>query len=307
MFLLYAGGALLIAVLASIRWWRTRFAVHKLVVAGRADPNRPGPAADRVGDPDSDADRERPSPPPSRLLVTMAALSLVPPILKAIFALAPTFEARALPIEVHMLLGDEFWIPFMVLFFATVMFAVPAQARRALLLAMWLAVALVISRSAWRLGEPAVYHSPVTATRGICMQSTDYTCGAASMVMLLDRLGIAATEGEMARLSVTVPRRGVSAFQAAYALREKFKQVEHPAAVEVMAGGADTLNNLPTPFLAGVKFRLWLDHMICVFEVGSDQVVAGDPLRGRVTYRREAFLDQWLGHAVVVQPAADTP
>lgn len=192
MFLLYAVMALVAASVATAAWRRAR-----LMAAAH-----PAPIA-------------RPQP----LLVACTALCLMPPVLKAVFALWPAFEARALPIELHMLLGDEFWIPFLVVFFATVTFAVPMRARRALLLATWLAAALVISRGVWRLSEPAVYASAVSAAGGVCPQSTDYTRGAASMVMLLDRLDIPATEGEMARLSVTVPRRGISAFQAAYALQ----------------------------------------------------------------------------------------
>ena len=56
---------------------------------------------------------------------------------------------------------------------------------------------------------------------GICRQSTDWTCGPASAVTLLLHYRIPATEGEMARLALADPLRGVDDVQLALAIREK--------------------------------------------------------------------------------------
>lgn len=149
-----------------------------------------------------------------KLLYIGCALVLVPIVAKMIFCMFPLFEARIMPIAVYGVIQGEFWLPFPVLFFAFASHIVPSRERRGVIILMCAFIFLAIQQTFWHLGRPEVYNYKGTMERGVCLQSSDDTCGAASMVTLLNAIGIRATEGEMARLSVSAPGRGLSPHQA---------------------------------------------------------------------------------------------
>jgi ABC-type bacteriocin/lantibiotic exporter with double-glycine peptidase domain len=113
-------------------------------------------------------------------------------------------------------------------------------------------------------------------------------------------MGIPATEGEMARLSMTAPRKGLTPHQAAYALKRKLGQLGRPAQVAVRVPGLKDLYDLPGPFLAGIQFTSWENHMICVLQTTRDALVVGDPISfGRKNWSWEYFEKKWSGIIIV--------
>ena len=54
----------------------------------------------------------------------------------------------------------------------------------------------------------------------------------------------------------------------------------------------DELSEL-CPVIATIKFALFVDHYVVVFEVKEDRVIVGDPLKGRYEITREDFRKLW--------------
>ena len=227
-------------------------------------------------------------------------LGFVPLMAMAIFARIPSIPARFMPLSIWPLLEREYWLPCAVLFFAAASHLVTSRNRRAMQALTVMLVVFAVGVTSWRLIPNRMHEFGRTMAEGVCLQSSDYTCGAASLVTLLDCMDIEATEGEMAMLSGTIPGRGVSDFQAARGLQLKLDELRRPESVEVRSIDDDELGSLPTPFLAGLKFSFWFDHMACVLECDGHSIVIGDPLVGRRTMTEEAFLREWRGIAIVV-------
>jgi hypothetical protein len=221
-----------------------------------------------------------------------AVLSLVPIMVKMLFSFFPLLEARIMPVKFYPLIQMEFWLPFPVLFFAFASHLVTVRNRSAALIVVGVMVAVVIQQTFWHLSKPDIYAYKGKIVEGVCHQTSPETCGAASMVTLLKAIGIRATEGEMARLSMTAPRAGLTPHQAAYGLKRKFGQL----------GRTDKVADLPGPFLAGIRFSTLENHMICVLETARDALVVGDPLSfGPKTWSWEDFEKKWSGVVIVSQ------
>jgi len=229
-----------------------------------------------------------------------AALSLIPIIAKMTFSLFPLLEARIMPIDLYAAIQKEFWLPFAVLFFAFASHLVPSRNRRAVLIIVVMLVLVVAQQSSWHLGQPDMYDYKGTIVDGVCRQTSYETCGAASMVTLLNSIGIPTTEGEMARLSMTAPGRGLSIQQAAYGLKRKLEQLERSEYVAIKVPELKDFHDLPKPFLAGIRFSFWTNHMICVLETTKDALVVGDPISsGRKTWSWKKFDAVWSGIVIV--------
>jgi len=229
-----------------------------------------------------------------------AALSLIPIIAKGTFSIFPLLEARIMPIEFYAAIQREFWLPFTVLFFAFASHLVPFRYRRSILIIVVMLVLLVVQQSYWHLGKPDIYDYQGTIVDGVCRQTSYETCGAASMVTLLNAKGIATTEGEMARLSMTAPRLGLSPQGAAYGLKRKLGQLGRSKDVSIKVPELKDLHELPKPFLAGIKFSFRTNHMICILETTKDRLVVGDPIStGRKTWTWKQFDKLWSGIVIV--------
>ena len=233
-------------------------------------------------------------------LLIGAALSLIPIIAKMIFSIFPLLEARIMPIDVYAAIQRDFWLPFAVLFFALASHLVPSRYRRAILIVVVILVLAVAQQSSWHLSKSDIYDYKGTIVDGVCRQTSYETCGAASMVTLLNSKGIATTEGEMARLSMTAPRLGLSPQGAAYGLKRKFGQLGRSEHVAIKVPELIDLHELPKPFLAGIKFSFRTNHMICVLETAKDGLVVGDPIStGRKTWSWKNFRKMWSGIVIV--------
>lgn len=229
-----------------------------------------------------------------------AALSLILILAKMTFSIFPMLEARIMPIDVYAAIQKEFWLPFAVLFFAFASHLVPSRNRRAVLIIVIMLVLVVAQQSFWHLRKPDMYDYKGTIVDGVCRQTSYETCGAASMVTLLNAMGISATEGEMARLSMTAPGRGLSIHQAAYGLKRKFEQLGRSEHVAIKVPELKDLHNLPKPLLAGIRFSSRTNHMICVLETTKDALIVGDPISsGPQIWSWRKFDAVWSGIVIV--------
>ena len=235
-----------------------------------------------------------------KMLLLGAALSLIPIIGKMTFSIFPLLEARIMPIDVYAVIQKDFWLPFAVLFFAFASHLVPSRYRRSILIIVVILVLVVGQQSFWRLGKPDMYNYKGKIIKGVCRQTSYETCGAASMVTLLNSKGIPTTEGEMAKLSMTAPRLGLSPHGAAYGLKRKLGQLGRSEQVTIKVPKFEGLHELPKPFLAGTKFSSWTNHMVCVLETTKDYLVVGDPISvGPKQWSWKYFSKMWSGIVIV--------
>ena len=231
-----------------------------------------------------------------RWLIAGSLLALMPILLKMIFVLFPLIEARIMPIDLYASVQKDFWLPFTVLFFSFVSHIVSRRSRRAVVITVAILFLVVVQQTVWHLGKPSIYGYKGTMVDGVCRQSSSETCGAAAMTTLLNAMGIKATEGEMADLSMTEPRAGVSPHQVAYGLQRKLRQLGRPERVFLMVPEVKDLHHLAKPFLAGIKFSSTTNHMVCVLETNDEFLVVGDPISsGRKKWPWKRFEEFWSG------------
>jgi predicted double-glycine peptidase len=236
-----------------------------------------------------------------------AALSLIPILAKMTFSILPMLEARLMPVDFYTVIQREFWLPFTVLFFALASHLVPSKSRKGVLAIVIILVLVVAQQTYWRLQEPDIYDYKGKVTDGVCQQTSFDTCGAASMVTLLNKMGVQSSEGEMARLAMAAPGKGISPHQAAYALRRKLEQVGRSEIAVLLVPDLKDLHDLPKPFLAGIKFSFRTNHMVCVMETTQDNLVVGDPISiGPKKWSWENFSKIWSGIVIVCNKNNDT-
>ncbi len=138
---------------------------------------------------------------------------------------------------------------------------------------------------------------------GICRQQTGYTCGPASAVTGLHRLGFEASEGELAILAGTSSMGGTPPDVLAAVLQNKFGK----AGLNVTVRSFRSVEELTgaEPVLAVMKFGLLVDHYVAVLQVKTDRVIVGDPLLGREEIPRVEFEKQWRHVGIVLGRAAE--
>ena len=133
----------------------------------------------------------------------------------------------------------------------------------------------------------------------ICIQNTSYTCGPASAVTALRRLGFSADEGELALLAHTSAAIGTPPTVLCQILRDRYAreglscQYQRFHDIKELDNGAITL--------AVVKFGLLVDHYVAVLEVQGDNVIVGDPLTGKDVIAFDQFRSKWRFTGVVLR------
>jgi predicted double-glycine peptidase len=140
---------------------------------------------------------------------------------------------------------------------------------------------------------------------GVCIQTTSYTCGAASAVTALMKLGINASEAELALASYTSRTWGASAPMLSSGIRKLYQEQGISCEIRVF----NTVEQLKDvcPVLVIVKYKPLMDHYIAVLEVNDDFVVVGDPLKGTERLAYEEFMEKWRQVGIIVSKEnADT-
>lgn len=165
-------------------------------------------------------------------------------------------------------------------------------------------VLITLTMSVWPCLAPAFCRGELArlATTvdedGICRQGTDYTCGPASAVTALRRLGFSANEGELAILAGTAPSTGTPPDILAVALENRYGPEGLVAEYRAFKS-IDELRGCGL-VLAVVKFNLLMDHYVTVLDVNDREVTVGDPLTGVRRYSHPAFAEEWRFVGVVL-------
>ncbi len=134
---------------------------------------------------------------------------------------------------------------------------------------------------------------------GICVQSTNYTCGPAAMVSALWQLGIKAEEGDLAIRAYTNPFSGTPEDL----LLEATLQCYGDLGVECEYRQFRSMDELRQAGLtvALVRFRFMIDHYVTVFEVNEDSVVLADPAEGSQRISVEQFERTWKRTGIILR------
>ncbi len=148
---------------------------------------------------------------------------------------------------------------------------------------------------------PAIEYSRLAALEttldrdGVCLQSTQFSCGPAAAVTVLRSLGVPAEEGDVAIWSHTTRFTGAPMDSLCNAMRNNYgveSRLIHCRDVSELRGKG--------PFVAVVKFNLVCDHYVAVLSVTETLVTVGDPLLGLRTCTPEEFEKEWRRCAIVI-------
>ena len=133
----------------------------------------------------------------------------------------------------------------------------------------------------------------------ICLQTTGWTCVAASLTTVSDRLGIKTSQAEMARLSLVRPGGGTTDLHSIRAMQMKFGDAYQ---VDIRRLGYDQLLQTPLPALSSTLFTFPLYHSIAILEVSPQAITIADPLYGKKVMPRDEFAAQWTGIVITAVP-----
>jgi hypothetical protein len=137
---------------------------------------------------------------------------------------------------------------------------------------------------------------------GICLQSTDYTCGPAAAVTALRKLGLAADEGQIAILSCTSFQEGTPLDMLADGLQNEYGKDGLSVKCRVFKNILELKQAGLT--LAVIKYGFMVDHWVTVLEVTDSEVVVGDPLGGLERLSYDEFSKKWRLIGIVLQRKA---
>jgi len=136
-------------------------------------------------------------------------------------------------------------------------------------------------------------------SKGICFQTTDYTCGPAAAVTALRKLGLHAQEGQIAVLSHSSPVAGTLPGCLYTALRNQYGtdglrcQYRHFRSLAELSEAGITLVMVKETFLS--------DHCVVVLEVSDGMVVVADPVSGRMSMSHNQFEKIWRFSGIVLK------
>ena len=164
---------------------------------------------------------------------------------------------------------------------------------------------IVLVRSVWPFLAPltdrrelAQLHTRA-GSDGVCLQTTGYTCGPASAVTGLRKLGLPADEGKIAILSYTSSTTGTEPDILAEALQKEYGKDGLTAEYRAFKDISELKQAGLT--LAVVKFGFLVDHFVTVLEVTDADVVVGDPLNGLDRISCDEFRKKWRFTGIVLK------
>lgn len=221
-------------------------------------------------------------------------------LLRALLRYVPDLQHALAPYDVYAIVHPWWAFPFaMALLGAGVREMSTPGARRGV--AVFSAILFLVGvQRLWVTArfDPATVHG-VVERDGVCMQSTEYTCGAASAVMLLHQLGVSSTERELAELCWTNGLTGTDELGVCMGLRQKLAGT--PWRPNLVRSDWDDLRRRGGPAMATIYHSFMVDHWVLVLEVTDDRVVVLDPIKSRQTHTRARFLQLWRRSLVVAE------
>jgi len=163
---------------------------------------------------------------------------------------------------------------------------------------------IVFFMSVWPFLAPAFNRNQLAQLKtriggdGVCLQNTGYTCGPASAVTALRKLGFPAEEGQLAILSFTSSMTGTPPDILAEVLQKQYGKDGLIAEYRAFKNISELKKAGLT--LAVVKFGFMVDHYVTVLDVTDSEVVVGDPLNGLDKMSYEEFQQKWRFVGVVL-------
>ena len=138
---------------------------------------------------------------------------------------------------------------------------------------------------------------PTRMHEGICLQGTDFTCGPASAVTALRKMGVNAYEGHLAMVACSTPMMGTPEDQLNSAINKCYAR----AGVESKLRYFDSVGQLKGCPLTVVPIKLGFrkGHYLTVLDVTDDHVIVADPSAGMVTMTHDVFAEQWTYAGIV--------
>ena len=165
--------------------------------------------------------------------------------------------------------------------------------------AMWLLVAVgggfACKSGLWMVMPPLRPAETGVVQAGVCRQTTDSTCVAASLTTMLLAHGVATTEAEMASLART-DSGGASDARAVWSLQRKLAGTSFHPEYDTM--DAVSLASVPKPCVVCLRWGPLTSHMVAVMSVDEATVTLGDPLSGTRVMGRKEFEQDWRGRAI---------
>jgi hypothetical protein len=133
---------------------------------------------------------------------------------------------------------------------------------------------------------------------GICRQSTSFTCGPAAAVTALKKIGLDASESQIAQAAGTIPAVGTGMWDLAQGLQKLFG----PEQLKCRYARADSLDLLPEGqvALAVIRQTFWMDHCVAILKITPGEVIFADPANGLSSLPRTAFEASWRKTAIVL-------
>lgn len=134
---------------------------------------------------------------------------------------------------------------------------------------------------------------------GVCLQSQSFTCGPAAAVTALHRLGLDATEGQLAIASRTSPIIGTSPWNLYQAVKSGYADTDLRCSFRYL----DSLDAVPdgSIVLVVVKDAVLTDHCVAVLSHTNQTVTLADPMEGLVNVPRAQFAQQWRRCGIILQ------
>ncbi len=143
---------------------------------------------------------------------------------------------------------------------------------------------IVFAGSVWPFIVPAFERNEIARLQthidanGVCIQTTDFTCGPASAVTALRKLGLPGEEGKIGILSGTSSVVGTPPDMLAEALQNEYGKYGLIAEYRPFKDISELKQAGLT--LAVIKYAFMVDHYVTVLEVTDTEVIIGDPLDG---------------------------
>lgn len=209
----------------------------------------------------------------------------------------PAAEARLLPWDWYPHVASWWYlVPTMFLFGAGLWGARTSAVKRDVLLVLAGLLLLRTGVVAWESRDDHARLSGTVNDRGVCLQTTGYSCAPAAAASFLHLHGVRATEREMAVLSATRPGLGgTSECGLMRGLRRKLP--DRPVRIV-----ACRPFELPCPSLVSLRLNALVAHCVVVERTTPRDVWIIDPASGRTAMTWEVFEEEWTGSAIFVGP-----
>lgn len=219
-------------------------------------------------------------------------LALAGLAVRILFAAFREVEARIVPWDAYPFV-EHFWVvPFGGFILGAAAVHLERRAARAAALAAGAAAFAWLGFVASEMSAPV---KPLTGvvSEGVCIQTSDFSCGPAAAAMWLDAHDVAASEPEMADLSVTDPWYGTSTVGMLRGLHRKMPDAD--VRLERME---DPPARAEGPWLVVVELSRLLAHWVVIDRIDPDGADVRDPSEGRTRWSRGELERRWTALVV---------